>query len=145
MEFERSGSIDELLGEVKHLVGLIRLAVETDADLSRDLVPIAWRLDVPISPTRWPSFGTPAFKAVLRRPTVLALVTNPPSEGGALRFLGGQQNQPICGRFFFWREPSDGLEPSTPSLPSTHGNGFRLSEPFWARSDLPPIATGCDR
>jgi hypothetical protein len=42
-EFERSGSINELLGEVKHLVGLIRLAVETDADLSRDLVPIAWR------------------------------------------------------------------------------------------------------
>jgi hypothetical protein len=45
-EFERSGSIDELLGEVKHLVGLTRLAVETDADLSRDLVPIAWRPDV---------------------------------------------------------------------------------------------------
>jgi hypothetical protein len=24
---------------------------------------------------------------------------------------------PICGRFFYWREPSGGLEPSTPSLP----------------------------
>jgi hypothetical protein len=44
--YERSGSIDEVLGEVKHLVVLIRLAVETDADLSRDPRPIAWRPDV---------------------------------------------------------------------------------------------------
>ena len=30
-------------------------------------------------------------------------------------------------------------------LVATHGNGFRLSEPFWRASHLPPIATGCDR
>jgi hypothetical protein len=41
--------------------------------------------------------------------------------------------------------PSEGLEPSTPSLPSTHGNGFRLFEPFSPPRRLPPVATGCDR
>jgi hypothetical protein len=30
-------------------------------------------------------------------------------------------------------------------LVATHGNGFRLSEPFLAPADLPPVATGCDR
>jgi hypothetical protein len=32
----------------------------------------------------------------------------------------GHDNEkpPICGRFCFRKEPSDGLEPSTPSLPS---------------------------
>jgi hypothetical protein len=29
----------------------------------------------------------------------------------------GNKKQPICGRFCFRKEPSDGLEPSTPSLP----------------------------
>ena len=51
------------------------------------------------------------------------------------------------------RKPSDGLEPSAPSLPwNASGNRsqptatvFRLSEPFPAPSHLPPLATGCDR
>jgi hypothetical protein len=29
----------------------------------------------------------------------------------------GNKKPPICGRFCFPKEPSDGLEPSTPSLP----------------------------
>jgi hypothetical protein len=28
---------------------------------------------------------------------------------------------------------------------ATHGNGLRLSEPFWASSHLPPVATSCNR
>lgn len=28
---------------------------------------------------------------------------------------------------------------------ATHGNGFRLFEPFLRRSYLPPVAMGCDR
>src|SRR6266480_2867404 len=28
---------------------------------------------------------------------------------------------------------------------ATHGNGFGLFEPLFARSDLPPVATGCAR
>jgi hypothetical protein len=50
--------------------------------------------------------------------------------------------QPLCGGF---AEPSDGLEPSTPSLPSTHGKGFLLFEPFPSPSHLRAIATGCAR
>ena len=49
-------------------------------------------------------------------------------------------------------EPSDGLEPSTPSsmrsdrqLVATGGNGFRLFEPLLGRSGLQPVATGCAR
>ncbi len=59
-----------------------------------------------------------------------------------------KQKQVICREI---AKPSDGLEPSTPSLPSrrqavaTHGNGFGLSEPFSAPSHLPPVAPGCDR
>jgi hypothetical protein len=30
-------------------------------------------------------------------------------------------------------------------LVATHGNGFRLFEPFLAASDLRPVAAGCDR
>jgi hypothetical protein len=30
-------------------------------------------------------------------------------------------------------------------LVATHGNGFRLSEPFSGPTPLPPVATGCDR
>jgi hypothetical protein len=30
-------------------------------------------------------------------------------------------------------------------LVATHGDGFRLSEPFWGPTHLPPIATGCNR
>src|SRR5215210_4746552 len=46
-------------------------------------------------------------------------------------------------------KPSDGLEPSTPSLPSerqpvaTEGKGFRLFLRVFAPLDLPLIATGC--
>jgi hypothetical protein len=30
-------------------------------------------------------------------------------------------------------------------LMATHGNGFRLSEPFSTLPHLPPVATGCNR
>jgi hypothetical protein len=30
-------------------------------------------------------------------------------------------------------------------LVATDGNGFRVTEPFWESSHLPPIATGCAR
>jgi hypothetical protein len=46
-------------------------------------------------------------------------------------------------------EASDGLEPSTPSLPwqpvATHGNGFRRFGPFLESSHLRLVATGCAR
>ena len=59
---------------------------------------------------------------------------------------------PISG-IFSLAKPSDGLEPSTPSLPwgprqqalATHCNGLRVSEPFSAGIHLPPVATGCAR
>jgi hypothetical protein len=28
---------------------------------------------------------------------------------------------------------------------ATHGNGFRLFQPFWPLFRLPPVATGCER
>jgi hypothetical protein len=48
-------------------------------------------------------------------------------------------------------KPSDGLEPSTPSLAmrsdrqpvAIGGNGFGLFEPFSRAFDLRPLATGC--
>ena len=50
-------------------------------------------------------------------------------------------------------KPSDGLEPSTPSLPSRFqgnwsqptANGFGLFGPFSRMSHLRAVATGCDR
>jgi hypothetical protein len=50
----------------------------------------------------------------------------PPDKGGALRYQIRQQKQLICRDF----KPSDGLEPSTPSLPC-------------APEPLPAVATGC--
>jgi transposase len=57
--------------------------------------------------------------------------------------------RPFCGAF---AEPSDGLEPSTPSLPcapfrkrlATDGNGFGVIPPFFGAAichRLPPVAT----
>ncbi|SRR6266852_6164512 len=47
-----------------------------------------------------------------------------------------------------FREPSDGLEPSTPSLPwqrvATYGNGFGLFLRLPRLLDLPTIATVCN-
>jgi hypothetical protein len=51
-----------------------------------------------------------------------------------------QHNMPVCRAFL---QTSDGLEPSTPSLPSGR-NGFLL-EPVSGLMHLPPVATGCDR
>ena len=45
MELEWSGRIDELLRAVEHRVGLICLALETDADLSWRLVRVAGCVD----------------------------------------------------------------------------------------------------
>src|SRR5438477_890394 len=50
-----------------------------------------------------------------------------------------RQRKELISRNFL--KPSDGLEPSTPSLPSrqlvaTDGNGFGLFSPLWRRSDL---------
>jgi hypothetical protein len=65
---------------------------------------------------------------------------------------GGNKKPPICGRFLCRREPSDGLEPSTPSLPwNASGNRsqptatvFAFLSRFRGRSichRLPPVAT----
>jgi integrase-like protein len=68
---------------------------------------------------------------------------NPPT-----RRLGGERKELISREL---SKPSDGLEPSTPSLPflrqpvATHGNAFRLFGPFSRPLHLPPVATGCDR
>ncbi len=40
-------------------------------------------------------------------------------------FKIGNKKQPICGQFCYSKEPSDGLEPSTPSLPWRFRGGNR--------------------
>jgi hypothetical protein len=60
-----------------------------------------------------------------------------------------KQKAPLSGAF---AKSSDGLEPSTPSSyherlrqpVATHDKGFGLFWPRLRRSDLPPIATGCN-
>jgi hypothetical protein len=67
--------------------------------------------------------------------------------------IAGDQKELITRGF---REPSDGLEPSTPSLPcapignwwqlvATGGNGFGLFWGFLGSERLPLVATGCAR
>jgi hypothetical protein len=61
-----------------------------------------------------------------------------------------RQNKPICRGFL---KPSDGLEPSTPSLPSSPGPLRTVAsrcelacfEPFSPSVALPLVATGCAR
>jgi hypothetical protein len=65
----------------------------------------------------------------------------------AIRRPYSKQKQLICREI---GKPSDGLEPSTPSLPflrqlvATDGNGFRAFEPFSRPPHLPRVADGCD-
>jgi hypothetical protein len=63
------------------------------------------------------SFAGRLFKRFGRAPHECGSTDPLLCKGGALRFQFRQQNPPICGRFFYSNEPSDGLEPSTPSLP----------------------------
>jgi hypothetical protein len=61
----------------------------------------------------------------------------------------GNKKAAFCGGFVVPDKPSDGLEPSTPSLPwnlggnrvATHSNALRLSELFQRLR----FAGGCDR
>jgi hypothetical protein len=57
------------------------------------------------------------FAGVLISPAVPDDHQPPPSRGGALQCPLRQQKAAICSGFVFNKEPSDGLGPSTPSLP----------------------------
>jgi hypothetical protein len=57
------------------------------------------------------------FKPFLRRHASRHRQRAPPYQGGALPCQERQQKAAICSGFVVSKEPSDGLEPSTPSLP----------------------------
>jgi hypothetical protein len=57
-----------------------------------------------------------------------------------------KQKVPLCG-IFAEPLPDSNRRPLLflRQLMATHGNGFRLSEPFSTLPHLPPVATGCNR
>jgi hypothetical protein len=83
--------------------------------------------------------GSGVFAGVFNSPAGPTDLRLPPYPGGALQCQQRQQQSnkaAICSGFVVLREPSDGLEPSTPSLPwrfrgGTGGHGRTLAVTFF--------------
>ena len=146
----REPEIDPLSSKEIFMAGRVNESLPTyrraRTELSPEPVPEIERsaVAVPVAPC------LQAFRLLPRSPATIdpLLIGEAPYS-----VSGGNKKSAICSGFVLQKEPSDGLEPSTPSftislcaqLSAAVGNGFGLFEPFSRWPDSRLVALGCVR